>query len=666
MQYVIPARDPDAGGEAVPAGATPCHDMAGNLLCQHSMDAGSRWSLNDAAGKPMFGWDEYLAKDIAGGVPQRRLTATDYDDLHRPTRHWLKVDDEAPRLVEALDYCDTVAPRDAGGSLSLAEARARNLIGQPVRHFDPSGVGTVERVALSGQPAHLTRRLVKVDPARDGEAALDWNVANRSALLESAATGTFRQFTDYDALGRMTQRVNWHRPGINRVAVYRPVYNARGLLQSERLHLRATVQLAQDGTVSFTPSAAAAHNPTAIRSIRYNAKGQRERLELGNGTVTTSTHAPLSFRLTALRTERQAGPARVQDLAYIHDAAGNITTLVDRAQETVFRNNQVIEPRLDYVYDALFRLVEATGRENAAAVAPPPSAEGPWPGGSFPTGDEPRPFTQRYSYDAAGNIRRMEHRADGGTVWTRHYAYAFDDPGQPASNRLWRTWFGGPAWDGADARSVTYGHDSHGSMLNLNRVEVPPPQAEDWGHLIAWDWRDMICRFDAIGGGTARYHYGIDKARTRKHITRLGGSVEDRIYLGGFELYRRRSPSGSVVEEIETHHLFEGENRVLQVDDVIQTDRRHRGGGRFRTQPILRYQYGNHLGSVALEMDEDARVISYEEFHPHGTSAYRLMQSGTEAPAALPLYRDGAGRGERAGVSRGQTLFIDNVSLGKR
>ena len=56
--------------------------------------------------------------------------------------------------------------------------------------------------------------------------------------------------------------------------------------------------------------------------------------------------------------------------------------------------------------------------------------------------------------------------------------------------------------------------------------------------------------FDLGGGGVARYHYDIDKQRTRKHITRkttagATGMVEDRIYLGGYELYRRRNPGGT-------------------------------------------------------------------------------------------------------------------------
>src|SRR5262249_678589 len=134
--------------------------------------------------------------------------------------------------------------------------------------------------------------------------------------------------------------------------------------------------------------------------------------------------------------------------------------------------------------------------------------------------------------------------------------------------------------------------------------------------------------------------YGIDKQRTRKYITRNTtaggtGAVEDRIYLGGYELYRRRNPLGTVVEEIESLHLFEGEQRVLLVGDVIRTggtgDPRLDGLS-VKAQTLFRYQYSNHLGSACLELDDQAEIISYEECHPYGTSAYRLMENQVEAP----------------------------------
>ena len=80
--------------------------------------------------------------------------------------------------------------------MSLADAQRLNLIGQGVAHWDPSGLATVERIDLSGQPAHLTRRLIRVDTAaHDGEPALDWSLANRDPLLEDAATATEWPFT---------------------------------------------------------------------------------------------------------------------------------------------------------------------------------------------------------------------------------------------------------------------------------------------------------------------------------------------------------------------------------------------------------------------------------------------------------------------------------------
>jgi len=45
---------------------------------------------------------------------------------------------------------------------------------------------------------------------------------------------------------------------------------------------------------------------------------------------------------------------------------------------------------------------------------------------------------------------------------------------------------------------------------------------------------------------------------------------------------------------------------------------------------IIRCQYDNHLGSASLELDESAGIISYEEYHPFGTSSYRSGRTETE------------------------------------
>src|SRR5262249_52146812 len=121
MQYISPYKptrltdtppDPHQPGnttsEYLPAGAVPCYDIAGNPLFQHSMDAGDRWMLMDAAGKPMLAWD--LNDKGPGSAVQARMFHTEYDELHRPVKQWLKIDTAAAALIEVFDYCDSAHP----------------------------------------------------------------------------------------------------------------------------------------------------------------------------------------------------------------------------------------------------------------------------------------------------------------------------------------------------------------------------------------------------------------------------------------------------------------------------------------------------------------------------------------------------------------------------
>ncbi|MDE5420601.1 RHS repeat-associated core domain-containing protein [Ancylomarina sp. DW003] len=42
-------------------------------------------------------------------------------------------------------------------------------------------------------------------------------------------------------------------------------------------------------------------------------------------------------------------------------------------------------------------------------------------------------------------------------------------------------------------------------------------------------------------------------------------------------------------------------------------------------QTVVRYQLNDHLGSSAIELDENANIISYEEYHPFGTTSYQKL-----------------------------------------
>src|SRR6056297_1581960 len=67
------------------------------------------------------------------------------------------------------------------------------------------------------------------------------------------------------------------------------------------------------------------------------------------------------------------------------------------------------------------------------------------------------------------------------------------------------------------------------------------------------------------------------------------------------------------------------------------------------TTETIRYQYDNHLGSASLELDQNAATISYEEYHPFGTTSYRAGRSDTET--SLKRYKYvGKERDEETGL----------------
>ncbi len=616
----------------------PCYDIAGNLLFQHSMDAGDRWMLMDAAGKPMVAWDFNQRQTDGGPVDEHRYLVTEYDALHRPVNQWLRINGERPlKLVEHFVYSEP--PRD--DEAARTGAKASNLLGQVRQHYDPGGLMTNERFDFKGNLLEVTRQV-----ASDYRApVIDWSEGSPTAGLEEE---TLTQITEYDALNRMTRLYNWHRGEGSRVAVYEPRYNARGVLEGEEIVVGATKTAT--GYEEMRPADESrpgqARRPVqrtaAVSGIRYNAKGQRQRIGYGNGTETRYDYDPQTFRLRQLRTTRPATDLPfpvshsnlrdervVQQLSYTYDPVGNITEIHDEAYEPVFFRKQRVEPRSRYTYDGLYRLIEATGRENSLAVGPPGQFDTAYET-TFPTDHALRNYTQRYHYDSVGNFVEMRHTADG-EGWTRSYETASD------SNRLLRTWEGADTWDSDRATSKTeYRYDTHGSMLNI--ANVAP------GQFLRWDYRDMIHSLDLVGGGWAYYQYDAGKQRTRKRIERLGGEVEERLYLGGMEVYRQRR-NGGLVEEIETHHLFVDDQRVLLVDDVLETDNDKLGVGM-----LYRYQYGNHLGSVALELDADAAIISYEEYHPYGTTAYQA--TGRDVRATAKRYRyTGMERDEETGLN---------------
>jgi RHS repeat-associated protein len=616
MQYITPPKannDPSddlpyridpATGERIYS--VPCYDIAGNLLFQHSMDAGDRWMLNDAAGKPIFAWDSRGA-----------MLMFSYDALHRPTELELKNPDHSDWIVVSLTQYGEGTTDD----------KTNNRRGKPYRSFDQSGVVSNQEFDFKGATLRVTRRL-----ADDYDQDTDWRAVLQLPLDQEPGNllmpETFTQITEYDALNRMTRQYNWHRAG-RPAAVYQPSYNARGLLESETLTVGATQ----------TP---------AIKNISYNEKGQRLQIRFGNNVTTDYSYDPETFRLLTLVSTR-SNQLILQDLSYTYDPGGNITGIFDAAVPTEFFNNLVIEPRKSYVYDALYRLIETTGREHAGQLNF--GALDNWNDCPFRVdygannSKAWRNYIQRYTYDSVGNILVMRHIAMGSSAnsWTRQYQYAAD------SNRLLSTGMGAAPAD-RYATSPTldyrYGYNAHGSMTSL-----PHMPTMDWDYTEHLRYISRAPASQSAGPDgcpnsslEAWYRYDASKQRSRKRVVKQGGIVEERFYLGGLEWYRR-SLNGALKEEIETLHLFDGEQQLLMVDQILETDRTELG-----ERDLYRYTLSNHLGSSTVELDESADIISYEEYHPYGTTAYQSGRNAAEVN--LKRYRyTGMERDEESGLN---------------
>jgi RHS repeat-associated protein len=130
----------------------------------------------------------------------------------------------------------------------------------------------------------------------------------------------------------------------------------------------------------------------------------------------------------------------------------------------------------------------------------------------------------------------------------------------------------------------------------------------------------------------------------RKVVEKNGGTLlEERIYLGGFEIFRRSGVGGEVSLERETLHITDEQRRIALVETRTL-------GNDGSPAQVVRYQIGNHLDSASLELDEIGQIISYEEYYPYGSSAYQAGRSATEV--RLKRFRfTGMERDEETGFS---------------
>ncbi len=227
----------------------------------------------------------------------------------------------------------------------------------------------------------------------------------------------------------------------------------------------------------------------------------------------------MTFRLIWLKTTRHTGlnglasqifsdPTVVQDLKYTYDPVGNIIRIEDAALKSVIYNNQQVDPVCNYTYDAIYRLIEAKGREHIGQTAFNFNSlnnnrrDYPFAGlADFITHpndtNKLRNYTERYKYDAVGNFDVLHHIANGGS-WIRNYEYDTDSliEAGKKSNRLTKTTVGNSLNFNETYTYVdTQGNDVNGCMTAINNMSM------------IWDFKDQLQQVALGGGGNAYYIY---------------------------------------------------------------------------------------------------------------------------------------------------------------
>ncbi|HEU4706052.1 MAG TPA: SpvB/TcaC N-terminal domain-containing protein [Solirubrobacterales bacterium] len=575
-QDLGPRRLPTAVEVDVEGHARALTDALGRLALSQDYDVAGA-ELRQASAD---GGERRLLRD-AGGLPllgtdSREHTVTHlYDELRRPTDLRVQTGTAPPRVAERIVYGE-----------GLAGAAEANLVGAVHSRYDEAGVTTTERRDFDGNVVSASYQ-----PIADDGPEVDW--ASPPVLDPE----TFTTANGYDALGRPTAATAPDG------TVSTSTYNERGLLT------RVSVDVHGGGKPR-----------DVLAAVSYDEHGRRALVRYGNEVSVRFSYDPETTRLVRVLATRPGSADALQDLTYAYDPVGNVTHVTDAAAATIVFAGQVVGPDRDYAYDPLYRLVRASGREHlAASGAPQPGFDdGPRRVAPLPADTQAmRNYTQVYAHDDVGNLESVAHSAAGGS-WTRGYAY--DEPHlPPRNNRLTATTIG----------SVTERceYDPHGNVISMPQLS-----------LIEWDWKDRLSATATrvVGTGSpekTRYRYDSSGVRARKTVnTASGRRTSQRLYLGPYELYREYDASGAVTLERQSLHVSDGAGRACLLETTTADAS---GSGPLGT--LARYQLGDRLGSSVMELDGDAAVITFEEYHPYGSTAFLAGRSAAET--SLKRYR---------------------------
>ena len=533
----------------------------------------SQRSLTSLSGRPLLGesTDAGWQLMVPGDAGQ---TAESWDTRGS---HWHTLFDERLRPTQVRESAED-QPTRIGIRFTYATEAGSNCRGRLVRQDDDAGSRLVSGYSLGGLERGEIRHFLASLDLPDWPQAL----AERDALLEPGE-GAPTRFS-YDPLGQRLEQTDV----LGNRQVFR--FNLAGEQAGSRL-------VTEEG-----------EEYPLLTDARYNAFGQIESQTAGNGVVSRCEYEHSTGRLSRLVASRP-GRSVLQDLVYDYDPVGNVLKIQDRSQPVTHFANQRVDPVSSFVYDSLYQLIEATGREAVGALIGPQLPElAPNPGDTSKLLN----YRQHYDYDASGNLVELRHVGQQSYTRTMNVSdrsnHAVPSPADPLT-----------------------AFDTNGNLRQLGA-----------GQPLQWNARNQLHCTRQVArergeNDEEHYRYGSDGLRVRKVVTRVvAGRVQhsDTRYLPGLELHNQPNASLAVVTTQAGRCAV---RRLLWSEGPP--------GG--IANPQMRYSLDDLHDSSGLELDDAANIISHEGYYPFGGTAWWAADSTIEATYKTRRYsgkeRDSSG-----------------------
>jgi RHS repeat-associated protein len=548
------------------------YDYANRNLKTEHIDAGTKFLVPDVLSRPIE------ARDSKGS-----LVLSAYDELSRPTKGWCRDNSE-----EEVTLRSKTIFGDAAG---LPDPQGDNLLGKPYKVYDEAGLTTHSLYDFKGNLLEKNRKVIKDDvllSVFDG-LPTDWEVTpyrvDWTTATDSILEGDYQTSMQYDALNRIRTMYYPQDLDSERKQLL-PSYDKSGALCSVSL----------DG-ISY------------IERIAYNAKGQRLLVAYGNGIMTRYLYREDNFRLLRMKSEgyvkdgwtyeKQSGTIK-QNYTYQYDLSGNIISISDTTPGCgVAGSDELVR---EFEYDALYRLLSATGRENAN------TASLPWLD-TYRSADPTltRAYAQTYEYDKLGNIQSLQHVATGGN-FTREFNY--NTPF--VNNKLVSIEIG--------SNTYNFSYDVNGNMTSEG----------DTARHMEYDWADRLRSF-FVQTGTAepskytQYLYDSSGQRVKKITRKQGGGYSSTCYIDGIFEYTKETSTFDAIPNLEIgtwvigSYSSGGEQNILH---IMGGATRRIGDSLGDSTPAIKFALTDQLGSSNLLVDDVGTNVNREEYYPFGETSF--------------------------------------------